>query len=149
MTSRTKRKIVIVMSLIFALAAGFIVLIKMSSPKLTFEIKSTVVDEMPDVPLVIETGPKSIKFETKFYDLEGNFNTAYLNRRLKFQPSFPFLTVDKNLIVMLIDQEVYEEDSFVYYEISGEITNLPPAEYKLTIMDGFGNLIDETFVLVK
>ncbi|KKP51754.1 MAG: hypothetical protein UU55_C0004G0033, partial [candidate division WWE3 bacterium GW2011_GWC2_41_23] len=50
---------------------------------------------------------------------------------------------------VLRDNEFTEEETYVYYEIFGDISNLNPGEYKLTMEDGFGNLIDETFVEIK
>ena len=44
MTFSAKRKIVLILSLIFALAAGFILMVKVSSPKFNYEIKTSVID---------------------------------------------------------------------------------------------------------
>ena len=149
MTFTAKRKIVLILSLIFALGAGFIVLVRVSSPKFNYEIKTTVIDDAEQIPLKIAAQESSILFETKFYDLKGNFETAQMRRKLKFQPSFPFLIVDPNITVVLRDDEFTEEETYVYYEIFGAISNLNPGEYKLILEDGFGNLIDETFVELK
>lgn len=138
----------IILAIVFALAAGFIVLVRLSSPKLSYQIKTTVIDEAPQVPLEVAVQPNALSFLTKFYDLTGNFNAAQLKRTLKFQRSFPFLVVDPNITIVLTEQEVYEEESFVYYEISGSVKNLRPGEYKFSIVDMFGNLIDETFVTI-
>jgi len=120
-----------------------------SSPKFNYEIKTTVIDNAEQIPLKVTARKDSIVFETKFYDLKGNFETAQMRRRLKFQPSFPFLIVDPNITVVLRDNEFTEEETYVYYEIFGDISNLNPGEYKLTMEDGFGNLIDEIFVEIK
>src|SRR3972149_5519691 len=149
MTFSAKRKIVLILSLIFALAAGFLLMVKVSSPKFNYEIKTSVIDNAEQIPLKITPQKDSITFETKFYDLKGNFETAQMKRKLKFQPSFPFLIVDPNITVVLRDAEFTEEETYVYYEIFGAISNLNPGEYKLTMVDGFGNLIDETFVEIK
>ena len=149
MTFSAKRKIVLILSLIFALASGFILLVKVSSPKFNYEIKATVIDNAEQIPLKVTAQESSILFETKFYDLKGNFETAQMRRKLKFQPSFPFLIVDPNVMVVLRDDEFAEEETYVYYEIFGAISNLNPGEYKLILEDGFGNLIDETFVELK
>jgi len=149
MTFQAKRKIVLILALVFALATGFILLVKVSSPKFNYEIKTTIVDNAEQIPLKISAQEDSILFETKFYDLKGNFETAQMRRKLKFQPSFPFLIVDPNITVILRDNEFTEEETYVYYEIFGAISNLNPGEYKLTLEDGFGNLIDETFVEIK
>jgi len=149
MTFEVKRKIVLILALIFALATGFILLVKVSSPKFNYEIKTTVIDNAEQIPLKITAQESSIFFETKFYDLKGNFDSAQMRRKLKFQPSFPFLVVDQNITVVLKDNEFTEEETYVYYEIYGAISNLHPGEYKLTVIDGSGNLIDETFVEIK
>ncbi len=149
MTFSAKRKIVLILSLIFALASGFILLVRVSSPKFNYEIKTTVIDNAEQIPLKVTARKDSIVFETKFYDLKGNFETAQMRRRLKFQKSFPFLIVDPNITVVLRDNEFTEEETYVYYEIFGDISNLNPGEYKLTMEDGFGNLIDEIFVEIK
>ncbi|HBI35865.1 MAG: hypothetical protein UU64_C0002G0099 [candidate division WWE3 bacterium GW2011_GWF2_41_45] len=149
MTFQTKRKIVLILALVFALATGFILLVKVSSPKFNYEIKSQVIDDAKQLPLKVTAQEDSILLETKFYDLKGNFETAQMRRKLKFQPSFPFLVVDPNITVILRDNEFTEEEIYVYYEIFGAITNLNPGEYRITMEDGFGNLIDETFVEIK
>lgn len=146
MTITSKRTFVLGASLFIALVVGIITLIIHSSPKLFYEIKTTVIDEAPQEPLILTHNADSFNFETKFYDLKGNFNAAILKPNLKFQTSWPFITLDKNIVVELTDQEIYEEESFVYYEISGIVANLKPGEYKFTLIDSFGNLIDETFV---
>ncbi|GIW69894.1 MAG: hypothetical protein KatS3mg101_0641 [Patescibacteria group bacterium] len=148
MAFRTKRKVVIFLAITFAFGVGFVVLIRLSSPKLSYQIKTSIVDDAPQIPLEVAVQPRSLSFVTKFYDLTGNFNAAQLKRTLKFQQSFPFLVVDPNITVVLTEQEVYEEESFVYYEISGSVKNLKPGDYKFSIVDMFGNLIDETFVTV-
>ena len=149
MTFEVKRKIVLILALIFALAAGFILLVKVSSPKFNYGIKTSIIDGAEQIPLKVTPQTDSITFETKFYDLKGNFETAQMKRKLKFQASFPFLVVDSNITVVLRDDEFTEEETYVYYEIFGAISNLNPGEYKLTMVDGFGNLIDETFVDIK
>ena len=149
MTFQAKRKIVLILALIFALATGFILLVKVSSPKFNYEIKTSVIDDAEQLPLKITPNKDSITFETKFYDLKDNFETAQMKRKLKFQPTFPFLVVDPNITVVLRDGEFTEEETYVYYEIYGVISNLNPGEYKITMVDGYENLIDEIFVEIK
>lgn len=145
----SKKRIAIILSVLIALGVGFYLLVTLASPKLKYQITATKIDEQPQVPLIIEPSGDGFSFSTKFYDVEGNFNKAYLRRKLYFKPAFPFFGVDKDLVIVLTEQIVKEEKTYVYYEISGSITNLENREYKFDIIDEFGNLVDEKFVTIQ
>lgn len=149
MSNVTKRKIVFILSFTFAIVLFAVLLYRISTPKLIYVINEREIEGAEQQSLHLEGQNNSVILQTKFYDLEGNFETMKLKSALVLKPTFPFIESSKNINLILYPGESISEDTFIYYEITAQIKNLAAGEYRITIKDIYGNLIDEQSTVVK